>query len=176
MGYIRKDEYDVAYNQIVSRARRAISLNQANGGSSAATVLILVSPDVDALCACKILISLLNDDCVGYKVVPVSGWQELSRINSEQVQDNLDLRTVILINLGSLVDLAEYFALPQLATLHVIDSHRPWNLNNVFASGPDAEQITVWDDGDVTEDMQEERLAFEAIQARLPYCFLFPQF
>lgn len=74
------------------------------------------------------------------------------------------LRTVVLLNLGSLVDLAEYFSLHEHCTLHVIDSHRPCNLDNLFSAAPECERIVVWDDGDVDEDMKDEREAFEALQ------------
>lgn len=81
-------------------------------------------------------------------------------------RSTLQLRTVVLLNLGSLVDLADYFGLPEQATLHVIDSHRPYNLDNLFSAHPEAERIVLWDDGDVEEDMKEERTAFEALQVR----------
>ena len=74
------------------------------------------------------------------------------------------LRTVVLLNLGSLVDLSQYFTLGEHTTLHVIDSHRPCNLDNLFSAQPEAERIVVWDDGDVDEDMKEEKDAFEALQ------------
>ena len=77
------------------------------------------------------------------------------------------LRTVVLLNLGSLVDLAQYFNLSPLTTLHVIDSHRPCNLDNLFSAMPDADRVVVWDDGDVDEDMKEEKEAFEALQVSL---------
>lgn len=163
MVYIPKSRYDQAYHSIVASARRAISV-AGPSSSSASTVLILVSADPDGLCACKILTTLLKDDCIGYRVLPVSGWSELARIHQDQVAENPDLRTVVLLNLGSLLDLVDSFPLPQKATVHVVDSHRPWNLSNVFAAGPEAEQIVVWDDGDIEQDLAEERKAFEAVQ------------
>lgn len=78
---------------------------------------------------------------------------------------------MVLLNLGSLVDLAQYFNLSPQTTLHVIDSHRPCNLDNLFSAMPDAERVVVWDDGDVDEDMREEKLAFEALQVS-SLCFL----
>lgn len=36
------------------------------------TVLILVSPEPDSLCACKIFTSLLRSDSVSYEIKPVS--------------------------------------------------------------------------------------------------------
>jgi cell division control protein 45 len=164
--FIGRKDYRVAYNTIVNAARQAISLSR---GTSAVTVLILCAPDVDALCACRILVSLLNDDCVGYRVLPISGWAELATCAQDHIQDNADLRSVLLLNLGALVDLVEYIPLPEAVSLHVIDSHRPWNLANVFSAGLDAQRVIVWDDGDVAEVLQEERTAFEALQVG-PFC------
>lgn len=164
MVYIPKTRYDQAYQSIVSSARKAISLVRHGSSSSAATVLILVSADADALSACKILTTLLRDDCIGYRVLPVPGWSELARIHAEQIVDNEDLRSIVLLNLGSLLDLSESFPLPAGATCHVIDSHRPWNLGNLFAGGPEAEQIIVWDDGDIEDELKEEKEAFQTIQ------------
>jgi cell division control protein 45 len=55
-------------------------------------------------------------------------------------------------------------------TVHVIDSSRPRDLRNMFAAGELAERIVVWDDGGA-EDLEEERKAFEAIEAS---CVLHP--
>jgi cell division control protein 45 len=79
------------------------------------------------------------------------------------------LRSVILLNLGSLVDLADFFNLSSNGeyTLHVIDSHRPCNLDNLFSNQPEASNILVWDDGDVQDDMQEERTAYEALEVSM---------
>lgn len=163
MVYIRRDAYHTAYQSIISAARHAISLRQTNASSS--TVLICCAPDVDALCATRILVALLSQDCIGYRVVPVSGWSDLARINAEMIEDNTDLRSIILVNLGSLVDLSEFISLPpETCTLHVVDSHRPWHLTNIFKQGEAADQIIVWDDGDIAEDLQEERIAFQALE------------
>uniref|UniRef100_A0A8B9KPQ5 CDC45 cell division cycle 45 homolog (S. cerevisiae) n=1 Tax=Astyanax mexicanus TaxID=7994 RepID=A0A8B9KPQ5_ASTMX len=53
---IRKEFYDVVVNQRVA---------------------LLVSADIDALCACKILQALFHCDHVQYTLVPVTGWQDL---------------------------------------------------------------------------------------------------
>jgi len=39
---------------------------------------------------------------------------------------------LILLSLGSLLPLSSYFQLPPNCHLHIIDSHRPWNLQNLF--------------------------------------------
>uniref|UniRef100_A0A3Q2X3R4 CDC45 cell division cycle 45 homolog (S. cerevisiae) n=2 Tax=Haplochromini TaxID=319058 RepID=A0A3Q2X3R4_HAPBU len=53
---IRKDFYEVVANQ---------------------RVVLLVAPDIDALCACKILQALFHCDQIQYTLVPVTGWQDL---------------------------------------------------------------------------------------------------
>uniref|UniRef100_A0A672P256 CDC45 cell division cycle 45 homolog (S. cerevisiae) n=1 Tax=Sinocyclocheilus grahami TaxID=75366 RepID=A0A672P256_SINGR len=53
---IRKEFYDVVVNQRVA---------------------LFVSPDIDALCACKVLQALFHCDQVQYTLVPVAGWQDL---------------------------------------------------------------------------------------------------
>ena len=98
MVYINRRQYARSYREILS-ASRAASEQQQEGGSSsngghAVSVLILVAPDVDALCACRILTALLKHDQVGYNVVPVSGWAELSRVNHEMVDGNARVRPI----------------------------------------------------------------------------------
>ena len=41
------------------------------------TVLILVAPDTDAICACQILCRLLRDDNVPFCTKPVSGYADV---------------------------------------------------------------------------------------------------
>lgn len=164
MVYLPKHRHEQAYQSICSTARQALSQSQQAASSSAVTVLIIVAADPDALCACKILTNLLSVDTIGYRTVPVSGWKDLAAIHRDQVAANEDLRSIIYLNLGSLLDLVEDIELPPRVMLHVLDSHRPYNLGNLFASGPQAEQIQVWDDGDIGNELAEERKAFEAIQ------------
>ena len=43
------------------------------------------------------------------------------------------IRSLVLLNLGGMVDLLYYFAyLPATCIIHVIDSHRPTNLANLY--------------------------------------------
>ncbi|KAI9600696.1 hypothetical protein H4Q26_000487 [Puccinia striiformis f. sp. tritici PST-130] len=117
---------------------------------------------------------LLKQDSIKFRVIPVSGWKELSKV-AEQIQDpNSGYKEVLLLNLGGQVNLWEFFQLPSRVRLHVIDSHRPYSLENVFQSGADlleegddpedAPEIVVWDDGHVREDLKEEKTAFEAVR------------
>jgi len=45
-----------------------------------------------------------------------------------------------MVNCGGLVDLDEFFSLPEDANLWVIDAHRPLNLHNLF--GGASSQVT----------------------------------
>ncbi|KAK4051987.1 DNA replication initiation factor cdc45 [Microbotryomycetes sp. JL221] len=113
--------YPTAYHSIVSRAR----------GASSATTFVLVSPDVDALCAARLLTNLLKNDDVVNTLIPVASWSELEQLRTRLERE--EVRSLILINLGALVDLQDYFDyLPSTCLIHVIDSHRPINLRNLF--------------------------------------------
>jgi cell division control protein 45 len=94
------------------------------------------------------------------------------------------------LNLGALVDLAGYFSyLPPTTLIHVIDSHRPINLSNLYAPSsyaaaifdgrrrgkgelPGAEMsVVVWSDAEGDEEMRVgEREAFEALQVCSTSC------
>jgi hypothetical protein len=53
--------------------------------TSAASVIILVAPDVDALCAARMLADLFKQDDVMYRIIPVSGVTELERVRDELI-------------------------------------------------------------------------------------------
>ncbi len=141
----------------------------------------------DGLLAARILASLFKQDDIPYRLVPIGGYSELEgkrdeALASEEVREittahmkdgfigpiihdaNADhryqLHTLILLSLGSLLPLSTYFPLPKGCHLHIIDSHRPWNLQNLFAldldvnddeeeaAGGSEGRIWVWGDGD----------------------------
>jgi hypothetical protein len=93
------------------------------------------------------------------------------------------LHTLLLLSLGSLLPLSSHFLtrltpspLPahyQPVHIHVLDAHRPWNLENLF--GGERERVWVWGDDGLMEDDEEgagkkrlgkEREAFEALEVR----------
>lgn len=113
---------------------------------------------------------------MSYRLVPIGGYSELEAKRDEALASeevclrSLDrrstydrqLHTLILLSLGSLLPLTTYFTLPKTVQLHIIDSHRPWNLSNLFGvdlddvpdgeieAGPSSGQgrIWVWGDGE----------------------------
>lgn len=74
------------------------------------------------------------------------------------------LHTLVFLNLGSLMPLPTSVPLPPNCTLHVLDSHRPWNLSNLFATSQINDHIYIWDDGEVEERLGREREAYEMLE------------
>lgn len=146
--------YERAYNDIVATHRRSPL-------SSASSLIMLVAPDVDAVCASRMLADLLKQDDIMHRIVPVSGMDELERIRDELVQ-NSELCTLIMINMGAILDLPspEWFGeFPDHLRVHIIDSNRPQNLASLF--GPD-EKIVLWDDGGA-ENLEQQKKAWLAL-------------
>ncbi|KAK7449691.1 DNA replication initiation factor cdc45 [Stygiomarasmius scandens] len=149
--------YSEAYTRVLTAHRRSPL-------TSASSVVILVAPDVDALCAARMLADLFKQDDVIYRIIPVSGISELERIRAELVT-LVELHTLILLNMGGILDLSspEWFGDFDLrVTVHVIDSSRPQNLTILFGAGGNGERIVVWDDGGAAK-LEEERKAWEAL-------------
>lgn len=75
----RQRTYEGAYRSILSARRRSPS-------ASAASVVLLVSPELDALCAARMFSSLFKQDDVPYRIIPVSGYAGLEEIRDELKQ------------------------------------------------------------------------------------------
>ncbi|CAI5710819.1 unnamed protein product [Peronospora destructor] len=148
-----REEFHAAYGQIKYDALHS-------GGSC--SVLVLVALDVDALCAAEILTRLLRADMLSYSLLAVRGYEDVlqareRRIRSAEgtLRDNGELRSVILLNCGAIVDVAKLLALPTHVKCYVLDSHRPIHLANIY---DEHRQIVVFDDGALT---LEEYPAFD---------------
>ncbi|KAK9368221.1 CDC45 family [Lipomyces kononenkoae] len=140
-------------------------------------VLFVACLDVDALCAAKILSGILKHELIPHRTCPVAGYSELKARYSELDEE---ITTVVLLGCGALVDLTAYLRAEEAADdeeeqeedeegfvkrrserrqIYVFDSHRPWNLQNVF--GPD---VICFDDGEVEDGLlDKEREAYEAL-------------
>ncbi|GLB35082.1 putative CDC45-like protein [Lyophyllum shimeji] len=127
---------------------------------SASSVVILAAADVDALCAARMLSNLFKQDDVIHRIIPIPGHHEFVQAR-EEIVDNDEVRTLILLNLGGLHDLSTegWFgsANPKLST-HIIDSLRPIHPGNWFMG----ERVYVWDDGQA-ENFQDLEESFEVI-------------
>lgn len=117
-------------------------------------VLILAALEPDALCACRILTTLLKRDYIPHKIQPVSGYGDLTRAGEELVRpmrlaEGGSGGIVVCMGVGGLVDLGEILGLEDDENgpgdtggvdIWVIDARRPWNLGNVFGGEPQAAQ------------------------------------
>jgi len=105
-------------------------------------ILILVALDVDAVCACKIAKLLFQQDNVQYTIVPVKGEQDIKKSYDEHREQ---IKNYLLINCGGNTDLS-YLEADEDASFFIVDSHRPFDLSNIFN-----EQIKLLvKDGDAT--------------------------
>ncbi|EXF76003.1 CDC45-like protein [Colletotrichum fioriniae PJ7] len=169
-------------------------------------VLVLVALEPDSLCACRILTRLLKHDYIPHKIQPVSGYADLERAGRDLVQPMMETQggsggVVVCLGLGGMVDLGSLLGLEPEGEevtfggveVWVMDSHRPWNLGNVFggfplepaveegtslqsrcppgvvagridrAYKPGKGGIVVFDDGDIEDDLAAEKEAYLAL-------------
>ncbi|KAH7340891.1 CDC45-like protein [Rhizoctonia solani] len=147
--------YATEYKSIVARYVRSPA-------KSASSIVIISSPDVDALCATRILVSMFRNEGVLHRVTPIAGYPDLTTYREELLKSP-ELQTIILVNIGAILDLLseEWFGeFPQDVTIHVIDSMRPQNLSNLFAPGREGERIRVWDNGEALK-LEKQKEAYE---------------
>lgn len=71
-----RQTYSHAYNSILTARRRS-------AGTAASSVILLVPPEVDALCAARMLAHLFRQDDVMYRIIPVSGFAALYQVREE---------------------------------------------------------------------------------------------
>ncbi|KAJ3403729.1 hypothetical protein HDV05_007660 [Chytridiales sp. JEL 0842] len=69
------------------------------------------------------------------------------------------LKSIVMINCGGFLDLDDFFSLPESCIVYVVDSHRPFNLDNLFGK----ENIVVLDDGEV-DDMKDIQEAYTSME------------
>lgn len=167
--------YADVYQAILNNYRRSPS-------TAASSIIILVAPDVDALCAARILQTLLRQDEILHRIIPVSGMEALEKQRDELVKQSevrlavveslaahgSQLHTLILLNMGSILDLPspEWFGeFHDQLTVHVVDSLRPQNLGSLFDASDEAQRVVVWDDG-TADRIKDEREAWEQLMAR----------
>ena len=71
-----RPSYGEAYANILASHRRSPL-------TAASSVIVLVAPDVDALCAAHMLAGLFQQDDVMHRFIPVSGHAELEKQRDE---------------------------------------------------------------------------------------------
>ncbi len=119
-------------------------------------VLLLVALEPDALCACRILTTLLKGDYIPHKIQPVSGYGDLARAGGDLVRpmrttDGGTGGVVVCLGVGGLVDLSTVLGLEVDedeqdchggVEVWVVDARRPWNLGNVFGGQAPLQALT----------------------------------
>lgn len=101
--------------------------------------------DIDGICACKILQSLLKYRNILYTLAIVRGREEIKRA---YVENSDDVKYFVLINCGGTIDIAEELEADDNVTFFILDSHRPIDLCNIYSteqvrllSGPEDESL-----------------------------------
>ncbi|XP_076755492.1 cell division cycle protein 45 [Xylocopa sonorina] len=137
--------------------------------------LLLVNFDVDAICACRILQQLFKNDNLIYTLVPVQGIQDMVRAFEENCEE---IKNVIFINCGGTLDLVELLQPVESVIFYILDSHRPYDLCNVYSEDqvrilgkPDEDDEIpqyndVFRDDSSDEDEQDEELDSEESQRK----------
>lgn len=95
-------------------------------------ILIVANYDIDAICASKILQTLLKNDNVMYSLIPVMGFSGLLRAFNDH---RADIKHVVLINCGGGVDIVELLQPDEDVVFYVCDSHRPYDVCNIYSNG-----------------------------------------
>ncbi|XP_043495975.1 cell division control protein 45 homolog isoform X1 [Polistes fuscatus] len=110
--------------------------------------LLLVNFDVDAICACRILQQLFKNDNILYTLVPVQGIQDMVQAIEENCEE---VKNIIMINCGGTIDLVELLQPPESVIFFIIDSHRPYDLCNIYSEY----QIRILGKPDSEEDIPD---------------------
>lgn len=92
-------------------------------------ILVLVTMNVDALCACKILQWLFKCDNVEYTLLPINGKDDLRNAYLDHAEQ---FKHIVLINCGGNINILEFLQPEEDVIFYVIDSHRPLDLDNVY--------------------------------------------
>lgn len=122
-------------------------------------VLVLVSIDLDSLCACKILQWLFKCDNVQYTIVPVSGKEDLVKAYHEHSEQ---LKHIFLINCGANLNILEILEPEEDVMFYIADSHRPIDLDNIYNQDQvkllmkEGEHLTVPDFDEIYADSEDE--------------------
>lgn len=130
------EDYVKYFNQI-----KTTSLSHA----TCRLVIFVSCLDIDALCATKMISSLFKSDLIPHKIIPVVGYDDLRTSYQTTVADDDEVRNVILVGCGATVDLIEELQINEEEEeqrdmsikprkFYIMDTHRPWNLDNLFAS------------------------------------------
>lgn len=92
----------------------------------------MIHYDIDSICTCKILQSLLKHKHILYTLAVVRGLEDLKSAYRENCED---VKFFILINCGGTIDIVEELEAEDDVTFFILDSHRPIDLCNIYSNG-----------------------------------------
>ena len=110
--------------------------------------LLLVNFDIDAICACRILQQLFKNDNMIYTLVPIQGIQDMVHAFEENCEE---IKNVIFINCGGTLDLVELLQPAESVIFYILDSHRPYDLCNIYSE----DQVRILGKADEDEEIPE---------------------
>lgn len=91
----------------------------------------MVHYDIDSICCCKILQSLLRHNHILYSLAVVRGIEDFKASFQENCED---VKYFILINCGGTIDIVEALEPEEDIIFFVLDSHRPIDLCNIYSN------------------------------------------
>ncbi|KRX43573.1 Cell division control protein 45 -like protein [Trichinella murrelli] len=94
-------------------------------------VHIMCSLEVDSISCCKLLLYVLRRNNTAYSLYPVVDPDQLLTKYSDAYQK---AKYFIFVNCGATVDINELLLLRKDKIIFVLDSHRPFNLENVYST------------------------------------------
>ncbi|KAJ8956232.1 hypothetical protein NQ318_014963 [Aromia moschata] len=95
-------------------------------------IFLMIHYDIDSICTCKILQSLLKYKHILYTLAVVRSAEDLKRAYRENCND---VKYFILINCGGTIDIVEEVEAEEDVTFFILDSHRPIDLCNIYSNG-----------------------------------------
>ncbi|KAK4878289.1 hypothetical protein RN001_010795 [Aquatica leii] len=111
-------------------------------------ICLIVHFDIDSICTCKILQSLLRYKQISYTLSVVQGVNDLKNVYRENAEQ---VKYYVLINCGGTIDLVDVLEPEEDVVIFVLDSHRPTDLCNIYSNGQIRLLWTAEDDLDVPE-------------------------
>lgn len=94
-------------------------------------IFLMVHYDIDSICCCKILQSLLRHNHILYSLALVRGIEDFKTAFRENCED---VKYFVLINCGGTIDIVEVLEPEEDIIFFVLDSHRPIDLCNIYSN------------------------------------------
>ncbi|KAK9876014.1 hypothetical protein WA026_011131 [Henosepilachna vigintioctopunctata] len=105
--------------------------NEFYGFLAGKRIFLMVHYDIDSICCCKILQSLLRHNHILYSLAVIRGIEDFKTAFRENCED---VKYFVLINCGGTVDIVELLEPEEDVIFFVLDSHRPIDLCNIYSN------------------------------------------